>query len=90
MDSIYFGIGLIVLGLVIFFVGRFGGNRSSAQASNGSVAIGRDNSGPVANINIGEAEKKGHGGHGITAVAIIVELLGIGVTLWHAFHLSAK
>jgi hypothetical protein len=86
--GIGFGLGLIVMGLLLFVIGRR--NRNGTIASHGSVAIGRDNSGPILNINQ-LAPQSGHsGGHAITILAILVELIGIGVTLWHAYHLVAK
>lgn len=86
--GIGFGLGLIVMGLLLLVVGRR--KRNGAVASNGSVAIGRDNSGPILNINQ-PAPQSGHsGGHAITILAIMVELMGIGVTLWHAYHLVAR
>lgn len=90
MYTLYVGLGLMALGLVFFVAARISKNQSTAQASNGSVAVGRDNSGPITNISVGKGEKAHHGGHGLTIAAIIVELAGIGVTLWHAYHMAAK
>lgn len=86
--GIGFGLGLIVMGILLFAIGRR--KRNGTIASHGSVAIGRDNSGSIFNINQ-LAPQSGHsGGHAITILAIFVELIGIGVTLWHAYHLAAR
>ncbi len=78
----------MVVGVLLFAVGRR--KQSSAVASNGSVAVGGNNSGSIVNINQPSAPPSHSGGHGLTIAAIIVELVGIGVTLWHAYHLTAK
>jgi hypothetical protein len=80
----------MVLGIILFLTGRIQNSRSSAQASNGSVAVGHDNSGSINNINLGSPDKGHAGAHKITLIAIAVEFIGIGVTLWHAFHLATK
>jgi len=81
------GLGLVVIGFFLFAAGRR--KQSGAVASNGSVAVGRDNSGTILNIN--QPPQSGHsGGHSLTLAAILVELVGIGVTLWHAYHMVAK
>jgi len=94
MDSTYLlGIGLIVAGIVIFLFGRFRTDKTTVSASHGSVAIGGKSTGNIKNINIGQqpaARAGGHGGHTVTIIAILVELVGIGVTIWHAMHLAAK
>ena len=87
--GMYVGIGLMAVGGVLFFaVGRR--KQSSAVASNGSVAVGGNNSGPIVNINQPSAPPSHSGGHGLTIAAIIVELAGIAVTFWHAYHLAVQ
>lgn len=86
--GMFVGLGLMVVGVLLFAAGRR--KRSSAVASNGSVAVGGNNSGSIVNINQPSATPSRSGGHGMTTAAIIVELIGIGVTLWHAYHLVAK
>lgn len=90
MNMLYVGVGLMVLGVVLFVIAQiFKGN--IVKSDNGSIAIGRDNSGPIVNTHINQNAAERHsGGHGLTYVAIIVELAGIGVTIWHALHLAAK
>lgn len=90
MSALHIGLSLMVLGIILFLTGRIYRRRLDTRASNGSVAVGRDNSGSINNINLGGSGKGHPGGHGITLTAIAVELVGIGVTLWHAFHLAAK
>lgn len=85
--GIYVGLGLMVVGVLLFSVGRR--KRSSAVSSEGSVAVGGNNSGSIVNINHISAPPSHSGGHGLTIAAIIVELVGIGVTLWHAYHMAA-
>ncbi len=82
------GIGLIVLGALLFAVARR--KTSSATASQGSVAVGKNNSGQIVNVNQQSSPPTHSGGHGLTVIAIVVEVVGIAVTLWHAFHLAAK
>lgn len=84
----YVGLGLMVVGVLLFAVGRR--KRSGAVSSSGSVSVGGNNSGSIININQPSAPPSHSGGHGLTIMAMIVELVGIGVTLWHAYHLAAK
>jgi hypothetical protein len=85
--GIGFGLGLIVMGPSLFVASRR--KRAGTAAANGSVAVGGHNSGPIFNANVNHSVlKSGHsGGHTITIVAILVELAGIAVTLWHTHHL---
>jgi hypothetical protein len=78
----------MVLGVLLFAVARR--KTSSATASQGSVSVGNNNSGQVVNINHQSSPPAHSGGHGLTLIAIFVEVVGIAVTLWHAFHLTAK
>lgn len=84
--GIWVGIGLMVIGVLLFGAGRR--KRSSAVASNGSVAVGGDNSGSIVNVNRPSAPPAHSDGHGLAITGIIVELIGIGVVLWH-IHLVA-
>jgi uncharacterized membrane protein len=92
MNEYLIGIGLMVAGAVLFFFDHAQSKRRSVHASGGSVAVGGNNSGTITNTNVNQASKvHGAGGHGIvTVLAIVVELLGIAVTIWHAMHLDAK
>jgi hypothetical protein len=87
MIGLLIGIGLLLLGAILFVIGR----QASRQvaASQGAVAVGGDNRGQITNISSGSTAAPTHG-HGLTYVAIAVELIGIVVTLWHAWHLTAK
>ncbi len=87
MSGFWIGVGLMVLGIVLLLVSR--GRARQVAASGGSVAIGGDNMGNVSNVNVGGAHSQSHG-HGLTYAAIGVELVGIAVTLWHAWHLASK
>lgn len=85
------GIGLISFGIVIFLIGRRPSRRSRISADRGSIAIGGSAYGSVTNLNAGA--DKGHserGGGRITILAIVVEIVGIAVTIWHALHLAAR
>lgn len=84
----YLGIGLMILGIILFALGRSSRNTSSVNASGGSVAIGGSNSGSITNIN--RASKSHEGGHAITIIATVVEVIGIAVTIWNATHLAEK
>ena len=90
MLSLLIGLGLMFVGAIGILLGRR--QRNTVTASAGSVAIGGNNSGIVQNVNTGSlAPQPAHsGGHTITIIAIIVELVGIGVTVWHAMHLLPK
>jgi hypothetical protein len=82
------GGGLIALGLVLFFIGRRSGGRS-ISAKRGSIAIGGSSYGPVTNIqSVSQKATEPSGEHWITMLAIITELVGIGITIWHASHLA--
>lgn len=84
--GIYVGAALMLAGVLLFVLGRR--KRGTAVSSNGSVSVGGDNSGSIVNINQTSGSPKHGGGHGLTIVAMVVELIGIGVTLWHAYHLA--
>lgn len=89
--ELYVGLALMVLGVLLFLVSRNAGSRSNrVDASGGSVAVGGDNKGSITNVNLGAPPSTQHGTHWLTWVAIAVELIGICVTIWHAFHLAAK
>jgi hypothetical protein len=84
------GFALMVFGLVLFLVGRSKSTIVRVEANNGSVAIGGKNSGTITNTNIGAVPVASHGSHWLTILAIIVELAGMAVVIWHAWHLAAK
>jgi hypothetical protein len=85
------GFGLILLGIVLFLIGRRPSRRSTVSADRGSIAIGGSAYGPVTNLNAATDKEDGaSGGHRITLLAIIVEIAGIAVTIWHALHLAAR
>jgi hypothetical protein len=75
---------------VFFIAGRSKLKTVRVEASSGSVAVGGKNTGSIKNTNIGAPPAAVHGSHGLTKLAIGVELVGIAVTLWHAWHLAAK
>jgi hypothetical protein len=93
MDVIFaVGIGLTVLGVILFFLGRNSVRQDVKKVGRDdrSVSVGGDNSGLINTGSIGGGastsdEKAGHS-HFLTWVAILVEVVGIGVTLWHAYH----
>jgi hypothetical protein len=85
------GIGLILLGIVLFLIGRRPSRRNTVSADRGSIAIGGSAYGPVTNLNAGtDKEHSASSGHRITILAIFVEIAGIAVTVWHALHLAAR
>jgi hypothetical protein len=89
MSGYLLGGGLIALGLVFFFIGRRSGGGKSISANRGSIAIGGSSYGPVTNIqSVSQKATERSGEHWITVVAIITELVGIGITIWHAYHLA--
>lgn len=89
--ELFVGLALIVLGVVLFVVGRRSGSKNvRVEASGGSVAVGGNNKAPITNVNVGAQTPAPHGNHWLTWVAIVVEVIGIGVTLWHAWHLAVK
>lgn len=80
----------MALGIVLFFIGRSKSKAMRVEASSGSVAVGGKNTGSITNLNIGAPPTATHGSHSLTYWAIGVELVGIAVTLWHAWHMAAK
>lgn len=91
MNGIILGVTLMAVGMGMLFASLVRNKKVRVTASNGSMAVGRDNSGVMMNVNQSNAapQPKGHG-NGLTVLAIIVELAGIGVTVWHALHLVGK
>ena len=87
--ELYVGIALMALGIVVFFIGRSKSKLVRVEAISGSVAVGGKNTGSITNLNVGAPSPVAHGVHSITYLAIGVELIGIAVTLWHAWHLAA-
>ena len=88
--ELYVGLALMALGIVLFFVGRSKSKSVRVEASGGSVAVGGKNTGSITNLNVGVPTAAAHGSHSLTYWAIGVEMAGIAVTLWHAWHLAAK
>lgn len=91
MYGIAVGVVLIVIGLAFFIAVIVRSKKVSVSAIQGSMAVGGNNSGVMQNVNQGSAPPlltKSHG-HGLTLLAIVVEVVGIGVTVWHALHLAA-
>ena len=88
--ELYVGLALMVLGIVLFLVGRLRSKTVSVEASGGSIALGGKNSGPITNLNVGAPAAAAHGSHSLTYVTIAVELIGIIVVLWHAWHMAAQ
>ena len=84
------GIGLMVVGTALGGFAFQRRKRVTVQASNG-IAIGGDVEGSlVVNQSPASPAPAKHGGHGLTIIAIVVEIVGIVVTLWHAYHLAAS
>ena len=89
MNALTIAVILIVAGIVLFITGRRSSKAgSSTTAIGGSVAVGGSSSGSIKNINVGSGSHEKHGGHTITIIAIIVEVIGIAVAIWHAIHLA--
>jgi len=85
--GIYVGAGLMLVGVLLFVLAHHK-RGTVVSSSNGSVAVGGDSNGSIVNINQTHGSSKHGGGHGLTIAATIVELIGISVTLWHAYHLA--
>lgn len=79
----------MALGIVLFFAGRSKSKTVRVEASSGSVAVGGENAGSITNVNVGTPPPAVHSSQ-LTYLAIGVELVGIAVTLWHAWHIVAK
>jgi hypothetical protein len=88
--ELYIGLVLMTLGIVLFFISRSKFKTVQVESSNGSISIGGKNTGTITNLNTGTPLPEAHATHSITYLAIGVELVGITVTLWHAWHLAAK
>lgn len=83
-----FGIGLIVLGAILFAVARQ--KTSSTIASQGSVAVGNNNNGQIINVNQQRLSPANSEGYTLKIIAMVVEVAGIAMTLWSGIHLVAK
>lgn len=68
--ELYVGLSLMVLGIVLFFVGRSRSRTVRVEASDGSVAVGGKNSGSITNLNVGSPAAAAHGSHLLTYVSI--------------------
>ena len=89
--ELYLGLALMALGVVLFLVGRTRSKTVRVEATTVSVAIGGNNHGSITNTNIGTTMPAvGRSHHRLTVVSIFVELAGIAVVIWHAWHLAAK
>jgi hypothetical protein len=82
------GVAIMIAGALLIILGRLLPKRPSVHASKGSVAVGGQNIGSITNIN--SDSKRGVGDHSITIIAILVEIVGIAVMIWHVIHLSRK
>ena len=90
-NTLWLGIILIIAGIVFFLLEKNRPKKPDVGATDGSVAIGGNNTGNINNLNVRResAPKHGAGGHNtLTLIAIVVELVGIAVVIWHAFHLA--
>ena len=86
--ELYAGFALMILGAALFLAGRRAGSKNvRVEASGGSIAVGGNNKGSITNLSMGAPPPASHGNHWLTWLGILVELVGIGVTLWHARHL---
>lgn len=83
------GIAVMVFGAILLVVSLVRRKRVTVQA-HGGIAIGGNvkNSTVISQSRSSESQAK-HGGHGLTIVAIVVELVGIAVTVWHASHMAS-
>lgn len=95
--GLYLGLALMTLGIVFFLIDRRKSKVDRSQsktveveATGGSVAVGGKNTGSITNLNVGAPVSAAHGSHSLIYWAIGVELVGIAVTLWHAWHMAAK
>jgi hypothetical protein len=87
--ELYVGLGLMALGIVLFLIGRSRSKIVRVEASSGSVAVGGKNTGSITNLNVGGAPAAAHSSHALTYASIVVELVGIAVVIWHAWHMAA-
>jgi len=88
MLSFKIGVVLMLIGVVLWFLGRRSDRGPRVQASKGSVAVGGNNTGTISNLS---RTSSGHDGHSfLTKLSILVELLGIAVIIWHTLHMAAK
>lgn len=88
--GLYVGLALMAVGVVLLFVGRSKSKSVRVEANGNSIAVGGKNTGSITNTNIGTPPASVHSSHWLSKVAIGVEMVGIAVTLWHAWHLAAK
>lgn len=91
MSLLFLGIGLMIAGGVLFGMGRRFSQRTVVKASGGSVAVGGSSTAPITNVNVNSHnQNSAHGGHALTVVAIFIEIIGIAVVIWHAWHLTGR
>jgi hypothetical protein len=76
----------MVLGILLYLIGRFRSKHTSVNARDGSVAVGGNNSGQIINTNSGKAWSGDLAGRVVTIAAAVVELVGIGLAVWHLAH----
>ncbi len=82
------GIGLVILGALLFIVAL--SKTRSVNASQGSVAVGNNNSGQIVNVNQQGAQTAPTGGIWLTLIAIVIEVTGIAISLFQVIQLTTK
>jgi hypothetical protein len=91
MNQILIGAGLIVLGALIFGLGRRRSDRLSVRATSGSVAVGGNSSGPITNITANRAGSGARAGGRLTDwLGLLVGILGVVATVWGAMRTAGK
>lgn len=83
------GLATFVLGTGLLLFSLLRRKRVVVQANSGIAIGGSVDSSTVINQSSSSASPAKHHGHGLTIVAIVVELIGIAVTLWHAYHMAS-
>lgn len=87
MNGLIIGAVLMLVGGLLFIAAKRT-KKVNISATNGSQAVGGNNSGIMLNMGSQPAPPQEPHSHWLTVVSIIVELIGMGVVVWHALHLA--
>lgn len=85
---LYLGLMLVVVGVVLLCAVVASSKKGRASAVNGSVAVSGDVQGGISNIQANRSAKGSGHSRVLTITAVVVEIVGIVVVIWHALHMA--